>query len=288
VSVVISGVAIGLLYGLLGFAVVLLYKMTGILNFAEGSIATAGAFFVYTFAVRAHLGLEAGLALGLLVSAIFGLLIYIVVMRYRDDAGPLNVTVRTLGLYLLLLALLDQSLGPGQPFSFPAVFPVRDLVFGAGHVPEASLGILGIAVMLSILFGVFFRHTGTGLLLRGLATDRGTARLLGVNVRSLTALSWVLTTVLASVVGILTAPTALLSSDMMDNSLLYVFAAIVIGGLTSLGGAVIGGVVVGIVQGVVHSYGGADVSLVAVFALFLGVLLVRPDGLFGTKTVERL
>jgi branched-chain amino acid transport system permease protein len=286
-DVVIAGATSGLLYGLLGFAVVVLFKMTGVPNFAEGSLATVGTYFAYVFAVRLHLNLATAITLGLAFSAVVGLAIYLLVMRYRDDAGPLNLTVRTLGLYLLLFAIVNDQLGQGQPFSYPNIFPVRQVKLGPVDVPAATIGILAVAVVLTALFMASFRYSRAGLLLRGMAADRETALLLGTNVRRLTAASWALTTVLAAAVGILTAPTTLLSADMMDNSLLYVFAAVIIGGLTSVGGAFVGGVTVGIVQGVVYSYSGADLALLAVFALFLGMLLLRPHGLFGERVVER-
>lgn len=286
-DVVIAGATSGLLYGLLGFAVVVLFKMTGVPNFAEGSLATVGTYFAYVFAVRLHLNLATAITLGLVFSAVVGLAIYLLVMRHRDDAGPLNLTVRTLGLYLLLLAIVNNQLGQGQPFSVPNIFPVRQVELGPVGVPAATIGILAVAVVLTALFMTFFRYSKAGLLLRGMAADRETALLLGTNVRRLTAASWALTTVLAAVVGILTAPTTLLSADMMDNSLLYVFAAVIIGGLTSVGGAFVGGLTVGVVQGVVYSYSGADLALLAVFALFLGMLLLRPHGLFGERVVER-
>lgn len=287
-DVLTTGVVSGLLYGMLGFAVVVLFKMTGIPNFAEGSLATLGAATAYEMAVRHHMALVWAIPLTLAVLGAAGVVTYLVIMRYRDDAGPLNLTVRTLGLYLLLFAVTDKMLGQGQPFSVPHLFPVREIGLGPLHVPVAGVGILAIAVVLSTAFACLFRFSRTGLLLRGVAADRETARLLGASVRRLEAMSWGLTTLLAAVVGILTAPSTLVSADMMDNSLLYVFAGVVIGGLTSLAGAFVGGVTVGVVQGVVYYYSSADLALLAVFGLFLATLLVRPHGLFGERVNERL
>jgi branched-chain amino acid transport system permease protein len=287
-DVLMTAITTGLLYGMLGFAIVVLFKMTGVPNFAAGSIATLGAVAVYEAAVRHHLALALAIPLGLAGLGVLGTVIYTVVMRYRDDAGVPNLTVRTLGLYLLLFALTDKGLGEGQPFSFPRLFPGRALTLGPLRLAVADLGVLAIAVVLTAALAWVFRFTRAGLLLRGVAADRETARLLGANVRRLEAASWALTAVLAAVVGILAAPTTLVSAGMMDESLLYVFAAVVIGGLTSLGGAFAGGVTVGVVQGFVHYYGNADLSLLAVFGLFLLTLLVRPYGMFGEPTPERL
>ncbi len=287
-DVLTTGIITGLLYGMLGFAIVVLFKMTGIPNFAAGSLATLGAVAVFELAVRHHVYLALAIVLGLVAAGITGAVTYVVVMRYRDTAGVPNLTVRTLGLYLLLFALTDKALGEGQPFTFPQLFPVRAVTFGPLRVPVYGIGVLAIAVVLTAGFGCLFAFSRAGLLFRGVASDRETARLLGANVRRLEAASWALTTVLAAVVGILAAPSTLVSAGMMDESLLYVFAAVVIGGLTSLGGAFAGGVTVGVVQGFVHYYGNADLSLLAVFGLFLLTLLVRPHGLFGEPVPERL
>jgi len=287
-DVLIAGVASGLLYGLLGFAIVVLYRMTRIANFAEGSLATLGAALVWDLVSR-H-GVPLGIAVPVSIAAlgVFGGIVHWVVMRASDGAGQLNLTVRTLGLYLLLFSLTDKWLGQGQPFTFPRIFPVRSITLGPLHVAESSLAVAGIAVVLAAGFLALFKWTHSGLLLRGIASDRDTARLLGANVRWLESLAWVLAAAVAAVVGILTAPTTLVSSDMMDSSLLYVFAGVVIGGLTSLGGAFVGGITVGLVQGAAYYYGNADLSLLSVFALFLATLLVRPHGLFGQRAQERL
>lgn len=288
IDVLVTGVTSGLLYGLLGFSVVVLFRMTGVPNFAQGSFAALGAVVAYKLAVGHNVNLAVAGVIAVLVMATGGLCVYLLVMRPRDDAGPLNLTVRTLGLYLLLFAVTDKVLGQGQPFAFPHIFPTGRLSIPGGHVPETSLGILAVAIVLTAAFVVLFKSTRLGLLLRGLAADKQTARLLGANVRLLDAVAWIAASALAAVVGVLTAPSSLVSADMMDNSLLFVFAGVVIGGLTSLAGAFVGGIAVGVVQGIASYYGNADLALLAVFGLFLLTLLVRPDGLFGERVAERL
>lgn len=287
-NVLITGIASGLLYGLLGFAIVVLYRMTRIANFAEGSLATLGAALVWFLASRHGVPLSAAVPVSVAALGVFGVIVYWVAVRPRDDAGQLNLTVRTLGLYLLLFSLTDKWLGEGQPFTFPQIFPVRSIALGPLHIAESSLVVAGVAAVLAGGFLAFFRWTHAGLLLRGIASDRETARLLGANVRWLESLAWMLAAAVAAVVGILMAPATLVSSDMMDSSLLYVFAGVVIGGLTSLGGAFLGGITVGVVQGAAYFYGNADISLLSVFALFLATLLVQPHGLFGERVRERL
>ncbi len=287
-AVLITGISSGLLYGLLGFAIVVLYRMTSIANFAEGSLATLGAALVWDLVSRHGVPLGVAVPVSIAVLGAAGVIVYWVVMRPRDGAGQLDLTVRTLGLYLLLFSLTDKWLGEGQPFTFPQIYPVHSITLGPFHVAASSLVVACVAVVLAAGFLALFRWTNVGLLLRGIASDRDTARLLGTSVRRLESLAWLLAAAVAAVVGILTAPMTLVSSDMMDSSLLYVFASVVIGGLTSLGGAFVGGIAVGLVQGVAYYYGNADVALLSVFALFLVTLLVRPYGLFGEPARERL
>jgi branched-chain amino acid transport system permease protein len=284
----VSGIAIGMLYGLLAFSVVLLFKATGIANFAQGNIATFCTFLVYLIAVRAGWGLPAGLALGVIAAVLTGLVIYLGAMRVNDSAGSLNLVVRALAVYLLLTALMTQLWGPGQPFAFPSLFPAESIEIAGVFIPIASIGFCVISVILAFSFWLFFRRTNSGLLLLGMAEQPDVAKLLGVDTRRLTAISWAVCAVVSMVVGVLVAPTAFLYSDMMDLFLLYAFVAAVVGGFTSLYGTFVGGVLVGVIQSVFTVTWGADFAVLSVFALLIGVLIVRPDGLFGAQVAERL
>lgn len=287
-AAVLTGLTTGLLYGLLGFAIVALFKMTGVANSAAGSIATLGA----TVALKASQtwGLSTPLAvlLAIATTAAAGVTAYWLVMRFRDDVDHLSLTVRTVGLFLLAQGLLEKWLGPGQPFAFPALLPDISLTIGGVRLASSTLLFPVVAAVCLALFGIFFRSTRTGLLMRGMASDVSTATLLGADTRRLSAAAWGLTAGLAAVVGVLAAPSQLVSSDMLTGWLLFVFAGVVIGGLTSLAGAVIGGVTVGVVQGVAYQLAGNEVALLAVFALFLLTLQVRPQGIFGRPVMERL
>jgi branched-chain amino acid transport system permease protein len=144
------------------------------------------------------------------------------------------------------------------------------------------------AIVLGGAFWLLYNRTATGLLLRGIADRPDVARLLGADTTRLSGLAWLLAGLVAVVVGLLTVPTALLSSDMMDSFFLYAFTAALLGGMTSLPGAFVGGVVVGVVSNVVTVLRGQEISILAIFGLLIAILLIRPDGLFGHGVVERL
>lgn len=285
IASLISGVAVGLLYGLLAFAIVFLYKTTGVANFSMGNMATFATFVVFHF--LGPLGAWAALA-GLVAAALLGLAVYTLGLRINDNAGTLNAVMRTLAIYLFLAAVMNRFWAEGQPFVFPSLLPRGSFSLGGVTVAWASLAILAVAAVLSLLFALLLTRTGLGVQFLGLAERPDVARLLGVRTRRLAALAWVIAGLVAVVVGVLVAPMALLSSDMMEHFLLFAFTAAIVGGLNSLWGALVGGIVVGCVSNVAIVYLGQDAALIAVFLMLVSVMLVRPDGLFGTAVVHRL
>ncbi len=287
---VISGVAVGALYGLLGFAIVMLFKSTGVANFAQGAIGTFAAFVVYELCVQAGLDKWIALAIGIPVAALTGIVLYLLALRPNDDADRLNLTIRTLGVSLLVVAIINEEWSAGQPFTFPSVLSGRAaFTLADTAVSWLTIGTVVIAAVLAAGFVWFFRRTNLGLMFLGLADRGDIAALLGVRTRRLTAIAWGIAALLSLVAAVLVAPRSLLSSDMMDFYLLYAFTSAVIGGLSSLWGGFVGGAVVGILSSLVTIYANPDVATISVFGLLLLVLLVRPSGIFGDRSlVERL
>jgi branched-chain amino acid transport system permease protein len=287
-AAIISGVAVGFIYGLLAFSIVLLFKASGIPNFTQGHIATFGTFVIYLLAARSGVPLALAIALGFIGTALLGAVIYAGAMLPRGNSGTLNLAIRTLAVYLLLFAVMNLFWGVGQPFQFPRWLPTASTGVGGVQVSALSLITVVAGGVLGGAFWLFYNHTPTGLLLRGIADRPDVARLLGADIRKLSALAWALAGCVAVVVGLLTVPTALLSTDMMDSFFLYAFTAALLGGMTSLPGAFVGGVGVGVLANVVTVLKGQEFSIIAIFALLIVTLLVRPNGLFGHDVQERL
>jgi branched-chain amino acid transport system permease protein len=288
-QIVVSGIPLGILFGLLALAAMVLYRATGVANFAQGMVATAVTFVVYFLAVRDGLPLAAAAGIGLVAAAVFGVALYAVVMRVNDRASTLNLTARTLGLYLLLYSLLNATWSVGGPFRFPALVGGEGLRLSGLTISPTSIVALGAAVALALVLGLYFKYTRTGLHMRGAAERPDIARLLGVNTRLLAAAAWALATVVSLVLGILAAPTELLSADMMDSFLLYGFSAAIMAGWTNLPGGFAIGVLLGVVVNVTTYYAGPDVATGTVFAFVLIVLALRPDGVFSsTAAHERI
>jgi branched-chain amino acid transport system permease protein len=287
VAGIISGLQLGLLYGLLALALVLLYKATGLANFAIGSMATLAAFIIYRM-VAANVPVPVAIALGAVMSLLVGSLIYFLVLRPKDSSGSFNLTIRTVALYLLIAAAINTAWGAGQPFSFPSLFPGGSFDVGGVRVSFETVGKLAVMLVIVALVAVFFLATPWGLLMRAVAADPESAALIGVNVRLMTALAWVGASFLAMIAGVLTAPTALLSVDMMDAILPFAFTGAVVGGLTSLPGALVGSIIVGLLSGITQVYTSSSTALYVVFVVLIATLLIKPAGLFGRTLKARL
>mgnify|MGYP001324220250 CR=1 FL=1 len=286
-SVIIGGIAFGLQIGMLAFALVFLNKTTGVANFALGNIGMFETFLVHRM-YTSGMGIYQAIAIGLGFAAVFGALVYLLVLRPFSGAGQANTLVRTVGLFLLLAAMANVFFGSQQPYSFPAVLPKGGVSPGGVVVKWADLITVALVVAVGLAFVAMFRYTKIGLQFLAVAQRAPIARLLGIRVRLLSTVAYVIAAVLALVIGLLVAPEQLLFSQMMDPILLYAFAAAVVGGLTSLPGAFVGGVVIGVVTSLVSTYLGGDLTLASALAIMLLTLAVRPNGLFGVAQIERL
>lgn len=287
ISVVVSGIAIGLLIGLLSFVLVFLNKTTGIANFAIGNIGMFEAFIVYELSLSG-LNIWVAVVLGLLISMVLGALVYQVVMRPFSKGQAANLLVRTVGLYLLLAAMADLFFGQNQPYTFPNLLPQGGISLGSAVISWSSLITVAIVLVVVALFAAMFRFTELGVQFQAVAQRAAVAQLLGLRVRRLSMIAYIMAAPLALIVALLIAPSQLLSSSMMNSMLLYAFAAAVVGGFSSLAGTFVGGIIIGIATDVVATYVGGDLSLAAALAIMLLTLAARPNGLFGVPQVERL
>src|SRR5262249_53764970 len=160
------------------------------------------------------------------------------------EAGHFNLTIRTLGLQLLLLAFIHLFWAEGQPFAFPGLFSSSAAIrFGDTAISWMTIGTVGAATLLTGAFVCLFNFTDLGLQIVAVAERPNIARLLGIETRRLILISWILVSVVATIVGVLLAPLALLSSEMMEPYMLLAFTAVVVGGLTSLYGVFVGGII---------------------------------------------
>jgi branched-chain amino acid transport system permease protein len=283
----VNGVALGALYGLFALTIVLLYRTTSVVNFAQGNMAMFIAFVALFFLLPTGLPPIVVFVLALVVGAVFGAIIYAVVMRPRPSRDHYNELFRTMGLSLLLFALAKAFWGPREPYSFPALVDGSFALLGF-QVQWMQVVALLIALLLAGGFALFLRTPKVGLMMRAVAYDKDVSTLLGIRVRVVELVAWILVGAMGAALGLLFAPLYSVSSEMMEPFLLKAFAAALLGGLTSFRGAVVAGLLMGVVDSLVAVYLGNEWRDIVSFVVILGVLLIRPAGLFGRAEIVRV
>lgn len=284
---VATGASIGSIYAILGLAVVLIYRSTGIVNFAQGEMAMFTTFISWSFLLRMEFW--PAFFLTTLVAFAIGAALEIVVMRPVERAPPLNSVVVTLGLFAIFSSLALWRYGPlPRPFETPGIFQGAPLEVGEVTISRLNVGILSIAILIMLLLFLLFNYTKLGLAMRATAQNPAASRLVGINTSRMLALGWGLSAAVGAIAGMLTAASQALSVDMMLGILIFAFAGAVLGGLDSPGGAIIGGISVGIIKSLSATYISPQVDIIAAFVVIIAVLMVRPTGLFGKVAIRRV
>jgi branched-chain amino acid transport system permease protein len=295
VQQVVAGLASGSIYALLALAIVIIYRSTGVVNFAQGEMATFTTFIAWTL-VDHGVGYWGAFALTLLIALVGGFALERIVVRPVEGKPVINAVILTIGLFILLGGLSNwiwkaevRSFPPGRPF------PTSAWDLGGVAVSKQDAGILAVMLTLLALLWALFRYTKLGLALRASALNPVASRLVGIRVGWMLGLGWGLAAAIGAVAGLFTAAAAPpLDPNMMRPVLIYAFAAAVVGGLESPVGAVVGGLVIGVVLNLIATYDTHihldldRVRLPIALALILVVLLVRPTGLFGRQAVRRV
>jgi branched-chain amino acid transport system permease protein len=287
INVTLAGLVQGAVFAAFALALVLIWRSTRIVNFAQGAMAAATSFVALALIHGGHsywLALVVALACGF----VFGALVERVLVR-RVEGGPeLNAVIVTLGLFVAIEAVIAIIAG-NQVQAFPAPFSLRGFSVGGTTIafaPNDLYTVIGVVIIMALLIALF-RFTRVGLAMRASAFGQEVARLLGVRVGRMLTLGWALAAVVGSLAGLLIAGGGIVSPSFMDGLIVYGFVAAVLGGLDSPVGAVVGGLLVGLLLAYVSQY--VDKNLVDISALvvLVVVLLVRPGGLFSSSTARR-
>ncbi len=284
-----AGIREGAIYAGLALAIVIIYRSTRVINFAQGEMATFTTFIAWS--LMNH-GLSFWTAFPIVLAIAFtgGVAIERIVIRPVEDAPVLTIVIVTLGLALLLNGLTSVIWG-GANRQFHGPFSTRTIDVAGVPVSVQDIGIVLVSIGLVALLALFFRFTKVGLALRAAAVNPDSSRLVGIRVGWTFALGWGIAAVLGAVAGMMIAPVVFLDPNMMQTILLYAFAAAVLGGLDSPIGAVVGGLLLGVTITLLGRYVGflgSTLKLPAALMLIFIVLLVRPSGLFGRVAVRRV
>jgi branched-chain amino acid transport system permease protein len=284
---IVSGIATGAIYACMALAIVMIYQAIHNLNFAQGEMAMFSTFIAWQLIAW---GTPYWLAFVLTVAISFigGVVIERLVFKPIENAPILSYVV----VFIALFAIFNSLAGFIWNFEikpFPSPFGSGAL-FGGLMSPHQA-GMIGVTVVVLALLYVFFRFTRIGLAMRAAAANPESARLVGIRVSWMTALGWGMASAIGAVAGMMIAPVVFLEPNMMVSILLYGFAGAVLGGLTSPVGAVIGGLAVGVIENLAGTYipvVGPELKLPVALLVIVAVLIVRPAGLLGRKTVQRV
>lgn len=289
---IIDGFNNGLIYGFLGLALVIVFRGTGQVNMAQGEMAMFSAFTAYAF-VAVGLPIFVAIGLAVLVGVVGGGLIERILIRPLGHGAQNSVLLVSIGLFLAINSLAGVMWG-GDPLTLPALVPAgpEDFVpvLGARLRYEQLALLLALVLVLVAIFALF-RYTKVGLAMRAAASNPESARLVGMRVDRINGLGWMMAGGVGALLAALIAPSTSLTTGMMFNFLIYAIAAAALGGFDSPGGTVLAGLLIGIVENLLASYVdfvGPDLKQGVALVILMGVLMIRPTGLFGTKKVERV
>ena len=286
----LSGVSFGMIYAAVALSLVLIWRGTRLLNYAQGGMAMITTYIAIE--VIYHTGSYwAGFVVALVAGILLGAVCQLTIIRPTMNKPPLNAVIVTIGLLVLLEGLAGIFFG-GQFRSFPAAFSVTGLKIGGTALGVSTFDVFVVAAVLvtTLVLAAAFRYTSAGLRMRAAAFNATIARLSGIRVARVLTVGWALAGLLGALAGVLVSPSTFLYPNNMDTIFVFGFTAAVIGGLDSPVGAVVGGLLLGLALSYAGGYLHSGASLVPLVALgiLVVVLMVRPDGLFSATQVRRV
>jgi branched-chain amino acid transport system permease protein len=287
---VVAGLASGSIYAALALALVLIHRATGVINFAQGEMATFSTYIAWTLTTNHGWAYWPAFAVTLGVSFLGGAAIHQTIIRPNEKGSLLRVVIVTIGLLILFNGLVTWIWG-GEVRAVQSPFPAGTTEIAGVAITTADIGTIAVVVGTVAALWALFQYTKLGLAMRAAAVNPAEARLVGVRVTWMLSLGWGLAAVLGAVAGMLAAPSVFLDPNLMAALLIYAFAAAVLGGIDSPVGAVVGGLTLGVGLNLIGTYVdfvGADLRLPVALLVILVVLLVKPTGIFGKAEVRRV
>ncbi len=288
IDLTLNGVSTGAVYAAVALALVLIWRATRIVNFAQGAMLMITTF-IASAVINSTGSYWLGFAVALVSGLMFGAVVERVLIRPVEGAPPLNAVIVALGLYTLLIAVAGMIWG-NTPRSFPAAFSIQGYKVGGTRLLFSPNDTFIVLVVIAVALGLalLFRATSLGLRMRAAAFAPEVARLLGVRVGQMFTLGWALAAMAGALAGVLIAPSVFLGPNSFDPILISGFVAAVLGGLDSPPGAVVGGLALGLALSYVSGYEGSSLAPLAALAILVLVLMIRPGGLFSASTERRV
>ena len=289
IEILIGGLAIGSVYALIALGFVIIYKATSVVNFAQGELMMMGAYISFALVLQFKIPFIYAFILTLIFSAGLVVIVEMLVIRPMVGEPAFSVVMITIGLAIIFRALAG-IIWTHEEWLFPSELANATVSIKGINIALVHLWTILVAMIFLVIFFVFFRFTNLGVGMRATAEDQDTALLMGIDVKKIFALSWAIAAVVASVAGIFFANMHVLH-PFMGFVGLRAFPAVILGGLDSINGAIIGGLIIGVIEnlsgGYIDPYIQGMKEIIPWIILII-VLMVRPYGLFGTKEVERV
>jgi branched-chain amino acid transport system permease protein len=286
VQLTLTGLTNGAIFALVALGFVLIYKSSDVINFAQGEFLLVGAYLMYALVAELGLPWSVGILVTIGLAVLLGVLVERLVLRPLIGEPIISVIMVTIGLSSLLRAIVNAIWGTyGR--AFPAFIPSTNVYIFKAVVPADRLIAIGLGLLLLGAFTLFFRYSAEGIAMRATADDQQAALSMGISVKHIFAVAWSISAVTAALAGALVANIVGVSGDVSRIGL-RVFPVVILGGLDSVPGAVVGGVIIGLLEAYTGGYIGAGLSQVLPFIALILILMIRPYGLFGEERIERV
>ena len=282
----VSGLSTGMIYALAAAGFVVIYKASDVINFAQGDLLLFGTYLIFFAVAQTGLPWSAGVLVTLLLAVAVALAIERLVLRPLIGEPIISMIMVTIGLSSILRATVNAIWGP-QPRSFPSFLPAGDVALGPVILSTDRLLSIPIALAVLAALWLFFRHTRDGIAMRAIADDQQAALSMGISIPRVFGIAWGLAAASAAIGGIMLGNIVGVSPNVAAIGL-RVFPVVILGGLDSIRGAVIGGAIIGLLEVYTGGYVGHGLSLVVPYVVLVLVLMVRPYGLFGREIIERV
>lgn len=290
-QLIINGLIIGTLYGVVGMCFVLIYKASQVVNFAQGEFLLIGAWTCWWLLTYWQIPFIWGFLIALAFMMLFGFALQVIVLRPLIGEPIISVIMVTIGLSIFFQALMKWMFGTfAQPF--PPIFSVAKVNILGLQVQTAYLMSTGVSLAIMAGFAWFFKYSRMGLAMRATAFNQQVAQSLGISVRQVFALSWGISAAVSAVAGVVVGIVNGVSASLSFFGI-KVFPAVILGGLDSILGAVVGGLIIGVLENVAHFFDSqflnwGNLYEIVPFYVLIIILMIKPYGLFGTRDIERV
>lgn len=292
VQLIVSGLVLGSIYALVALGFAIIYKSTSVVNFAQGEFLMLGAYFCFSMVVQYRIPWMWAFLLTLVFSVVLGLLVERLILRPMIGEPIISIIMVTIGLSSVLKSVVTTIWGTQIQIYDPPLFPDAPVNIAGIPISQVYLWSMGLSLLLLALFGLFFKYSKAGVAMRATAFSNQVALSMGISVKNIFALAWCIAAVVSSIGGILIGNINGINISLGHFGL-KVFPAVILGGLDSILGAAIGGLIIGVLEnlsdGVLKTlFGLQGIKEVAPFVFLVIILMVKPYGLFGTEEIERV